>query len=265
MLGHDEPVTAAARLPGSALLRWLEQAVGGQVRSVLFRSGHLSNVVGLELRDGRGVVLKVRPWQSRLLGCAEVHRTLMAAGFVCPALWAGPELVDGSAVSIEQFRPGGYLLPPAVHADRYARLLAELVRRASTVEQMADLVGDSPPWVGWDHPNDDLWPERDDTGRDLNRVPGPAWIDDAAQAARSLLQSAGLPLVVGHADFEAHNIDWRGDAAYAVHDWDSVAVQPEAAIAGAAAAVYTDDGMDEGAATLSSAGLQGACYARPRS
>lgn len=153
-------------------------------------------------------------------------------------------------MSVEQFRPGGDLLPPAVHGDRYARLLAELVREAGPVKQVPDLVGVSPPWVGWDHPNDELWPERDDTGRNLNRLPGPSWIDDAARIARDVLRSADLPLVVGHADFEAHNIDWREGDAYAVHDWDSVAVQPEAAIAGAAAAVYTDDGVNGGAATI---------------
>jgi hypothetical protein len=41
--------------------------------------------------------------------------------------------------------------------------------------------------------------------------------------------AAGLPCVLGHADFEAQNLRWHGREVWAVHDWDSLAWQPEAA------------------------------------
>ena len=43
--------------------------------------------------------------------------------------------------------------------------------------------------------------------------------------------AAGLPCVLGYADFEAQNLRWRGGEVWAVHDWDSLAWQLEAALA----------------------------------
>jgi hypothetical protein len=44
--------------------------------------------------------------------------------------------------------------------------------------------------------------------------------------------------VVGHVDWEAHNMAWDGDVPVAVWDWDSVAAPPEVGVVGAAATVY---------------------------
>jgi hypothetical protein len=51
-----------------------------------------------------------------------------------------------------------------------------------------------------------------------------------------------LPRVLGHADFEAQNLRWRGREVWAVHDWDSLAWQPEAALAGAASGSFASAG-----------------------
>jgi len=47
--------------------------------------------------------------------------------------------------------------------------------------------------------------------------------------------------VLGHADFEAQNLRWRGQDLWAVHDWDSLAWQPEAALAGAASGAFASE------------------------
>jgi hypothetical protein len=49
-------------------------------------------------------------------------------------------------------------------------------------------------------------------------------------------------LVLGHADFEAQNLRWHGPEVWAVHDWDSLAWQPEAALAGAASGSFASSG-----------------------
>jgi hypothetical protein len=49
-------------------------------------------------------------------------------------------------------------------------------------------------------------------------------------------------LVLGHADFEAQNLRWNGQQVWAVHDWDSLAWQPEAALAGAASGSFASAG-----------------------
>jgi hypothetical protein len=48
-----------------------------------------------------------------------------------------------------------------------------------------------------------------------------------------------LPYVLGHGDFEAQNLRWKDLELWAVHDWDSLAWLPEAALVGTASAVFT--------------------------
>jgi hypothetical protein len=108
----------------------------------------------------------------------------------------------------------------------------------------------SPPWTGWDHPGARLWPDRDDRGRDLNSIPGPAWVDDAARRVRDRLSASAVPACVGHGDWESQNIRWSGGRPLAVHDWDSVVAQPETAIVGLAAALWPAAGAPGEAAAV---------------
>jgi hypothetical protein len=62
-------------------------------------------------------------------------------------------------------------------------------------------------------------------------------VDTAIRSARRL-HSASLPNVLGHGDFEAQNLRWKDSKLWAVHDWDSLAWLPEAALVGAASAVF---------------------------
>jgi hypothetical protein len=55
---------------------------------------------------------------------------------------------------------------------------------------------------------------------------------------RRRLLAADLPCVLGHGDFEAQNLRWRDGGIWAVHDWDSLAWQPEAALVGAASGAF---------------------------
>jgi hypothetical protein len=64
---------------------WCDRYLGAQVAGTLFRSGHLSEVVGVELVDGRRVVIKARPADPRIAGCLTVQEHLARAGYPCPA------------------------------------------------------------------------------------------------------------------------------------------------------------------------------------
>ena len=70
----------------------------------------------------------------------------------------------------------------------------------------------------------------------------PAYLAEVAERARGRILAAGLPCVLGHADFEAQNLRWHGQQVWAVHDWDSLAWQPEAALAGAASGMFASSG-----------------------
>ncbi len=74
--------------------------------------------------------------------------------------------------------------------------------------------------------------------RDQSGVP--AFVVDTADRVRRRLLATDLPRVLGHADFEAQNLRWRDGRVWAVHDWDSLAWQPEAALVGAASAAFAN-------------------------
>jgi hypothetical protein len=235
-----------------AIDAWCRQWLNDDPREILFQAGHLSTVTGLRLSSGRAVVLKVRPTSERLKGCIHVQRHLWRAGFPCPEPLAGPAPFGELAATAEVLVVGGDQL--AWSADTptmFANALARLVAQAPPPGSLHGL-DQSPPWVGWDHPHSGVWPDPDDLDADLNDHVGPDWIEDAgARVRRRLLQPSALPLAVGHGDWESQNLRWTADSRlHVVHDWDSVIVQREATIAGAASAVYTATGAPNTSASV---------------
>jgi hypothetical protein len=231
------------------LADWCSRYLGSRPVGDLFRSGHLSEVAGVELGDGRQVVVKIRPTDPRIAGCFAVQEHLARAGYPCPMPLAGPIQDDGFVITAETHVPGGTQLSPAGGAAPFAELLARLVQAAPDPAGVPSLA-QSPPWTAWDHPGMRLWPDQDDTGRDLNAYPGPVWVDDAASRVRARLTAALAPIRVGHGDWESQNIRWTGQRPLAVHDWDSVIAQPETAIVGLAAAVWAAAGAPREAASV---------------
>jgi len=233
------------------LSEWCLRVLGAAAEGELFRTSHLSTVVGLRLVDAREVVVKIRPREGRMAGCVAVHKALWRAGYPCAqpltdALEFGPDTV----ISAEALVSDGDALDVAAPSPKEcAAALARLITLApdpGTVPSLAP----APPWVGWDHPENGVWPLPDDRDADLNAVPGPSWLDDGAARVRARLCRYQAPVVIGHADWEAQNVFWRNSRLHVVHDWDSAVSLPEATIAGAAAAVYAVRGERGGFATV---------------
>jgi hypothetical protein len=236
-------------LDGVFLADWCERYLGTRPVLVLFRSGHLSEVAGVELADGRRVVIKARPSSPRIAGCVAVQGHLARSGFPCPAPLTAPAQAGGLVITAEALIPGGSQLPAKGGAAPFAALLARLVGSAPGPADVPGLAP-SPPWTGWDHHGERLWPDRDDRGGDLNQSVGPAWVDDAARRVRERLGASTGPVRIGHGDWESQNIRWSGGQPLAVHDWDSVIAQPEPAIVGLASAVWPATGAPGQAATV---------------
>jgi len=236
-------------LADETLFAWCESVLGERPAEVVLRTGHLSQVLVMVLAGGRHVVVKARPFEPRLLGCAAVQRSLAAGGFPCPLPLAGPDVVGSLAVSAETLVEGGAQRVVAAGAEAFATLLARLVAVAPAPDAVPSLAP-SPPWNGWDHGGAELWPDVDDEGRNLNQVDGPPWVDTAAAGVRRLLRDYSAPACVGHGDWESQNIRWLGEEAIAVHDWDSVIAQPEAAVVGFASAVWAARGGPGEAASV---------------
>lgn len=224
-------------LDDQLLADWCLRHLDAPLDRVLFRSGHISEVVGVELSNGRHVVVKARPFQPRIAGCLRVQAELAHAGFPCPQPLTAATRVRELTVSAETAVLGGRPLPPEGGAAAFAALLARLITSAPSRAKVPDLAP-SPPWAAWDHPGLRLWPDLDEHGNDLNLVAGPDWIDDAARRVRVRLTSRPGRVRIGHGDWESQNIRWTDAGPLVVHDWDSVIAQPETAIVGLAAAVW---------------------------
>lgn len=217
---------------------WCGDRLGSRPGTVGFGVHSISTVCGVRLADGRDVVVKLRPDEGRAATCVAAQTLLADRGFPCPHPLTPVDVVDGVAVHAEEYRPGGEIRPgedPARYAEVFARLMAALT------DVSLDPPLPNPRWARWDHPDPGLWPaiavldERDQTLV-------PTSITDTATRARRRLLATDLPCVLGHADYEAQNLRWRGQEIWMVHDWDSLAWQPEAALVGAASGTFTSGG-----------------------
>ena len=223
-------------LPG-----WCLDHRGGELAGVLFQLQQVSMVFGLRLADGRDVVVKARADDGRAVSCVAAQAGLAERGFPCARPLTPVAGVGSLAVHAEEFRPGGEMLggdSPDVavcYAEVFARLMAELA--GVTIAPPLP----NPPWVRWDHTGSRVWPAIDFLdNRDQSAVP--TYVVEVAERTRGRILAADLPCVLGHADFEAQNLRWHGRQVWAVHDWDSLAWQPEAALAGAASGSFASSG-----------------------
>jgi hypothetical protein len=97
----------------------------------------------------------------------------------------------------------------------------------------------NPVWVHWGH-SGGAWPRFDlaDEQQARTGICLPSWLEQLQERLRARLTRTSLPPVIGHADWEAQNLRWDGHKIHTVHDWDSLAALPEAAVVGAAAGAF---------------------------
>jgi hypothetical protein len=223
--------------------RWCQGFLGAGPVGVLFVVSHLSEVVGVRLADGREVVVKRRIDASgRAARCVTAQTLLAEHGFPCPMPLTAAVSDGGKVVHAEQFVGGGELETedsPAA-AERSAVLLADLVRRLAAFDLDPPLP--NPEWVCWDALPDSQ-----------ASAAVPDWIADTTSRVQAKLAGCELQPVLGHADWEAQNMRWHRGKPLAIHDWDSLAWLPEAALAGTAAGVFASHGEPTLASIESSA------------
>ena len=246
------------------VVEWCVRELGARPVEQLFAVSQMSNVMGLRLDNGLSVVIKSRPdgdgggesggeGRGRAATCVAVQRALAERGYPCPRPLTGVTVIDGRAVHAEEWRPGGEMLlgdVPEV-AVKFAVLLAELVAGAQLLGVRPPLP--NPIWVGWDHDEPGTWPVYEQPGPLADQVTLPEHVEETAARVRKRLSRCALPCVIGHADWESQNLRWHGTEPYMVHDWDSLAWQPEAAIVGAAAGAFASSGQPTLAPVASSA------------
>jgi hypothetical protein len=219
--------------------------LGSPPADEIFRSGHLSAVIGLRLADERQVVVKVRPDSPRVAACVEVQRRMFQAGYPCPRPLTSAAPFGDDVATAEAYVPDGAVLPSADHAaGAFAEAFAWLIRLAPLPGEVSTL-DPAPPWAAWNHAGDGLWPCPEDPDVNLNESAGPKWIDDAGRRARDRLRASESEAVIGHCDWLASNLRWSGDTLPVVNDWDSMTADSEAVLVGFAAALYSTVSADE--------------------
>ncbi|GAA1217510.1 hypothetical protein LY12_002010 [Prauserella alba] len=223
------------------LIDWCREHLHSTPTRVLFHEQRESAVFGLRLPEQADVVVKARRGDGRLGACVEAQRALAERWSPCPRPRTPVLPVGPLAVHAEELRAGGGMLPgssPDV-AERYASVFAELM--AELAEVRVSVPRPNPRWVRWDHRDEGLWPSVASLdGRNQDDVPPE--VDEIARRVRRRLSAERLPSVLGHADFEAQNLRWTETGISVVHDWDSLAHQPEAALVGAASGGFAGAG-----------------------
>jgi hypothetical protein len=223
------------------VLAWCEHELGpGTLEPITpADGGQMSTIFRFETAVHASIAIKVRDDSpARVDGCLKVQQLAADSGLPCARPITGAQtLANGLVVSGEEWRPGGEMMAGdgPVQAGRSGELLAGLIR---TLEPCSpEGLGPPPPWMDWNYTAGALWPPNDPIDR-MDQSLVPAWVGEMAERASERLRASVLPDVVGHGDWEAQNIRWKGRGAWAIHDWDSLVGLPEAAIVGAASGAF---------------------------
>nr|WP_238345200.1 phosphotransferase [Actinopolymorpha cephalotaxi] len=231
--------------------------LGSPIRTVRFRAGRIDAVWGVELDDGRAVVIKGHRTPAgpdtvgaldTIVAARDAQRYLAAAGFPCPEPLSGPDEIDGRVLTAETLLAGEV---PAGRASATRRLLAEgLARHIDLLRARPGLREKAGPGPSWCRYQAGPWPVPHDPIVNFDVTPaGYDWLDEYARRASDQILTCreGAELVVGHADWYAGNTAVLDGVLVGTFDWELVA-DTEAVIAGFAAACYA-------ASSTSGAGL----------
>jgi hypothetical protein len=224
--------------------------LGAGIRGSLFYVSSIGSAHGLELDDGRRIVVKARLPASTnpnlVLGEPElgsifrVTSWLFEKGFPCPEPLLGPQPLGRGFGMAERIVDVG---PPTDGFDpRIRRILADGLFRL--IETLRGLPGDiktarlSPSFRG---KVNSVFPQPHSKLFEFERTAaGAEWIDAFARRALSL-DTYSAPPVLGHCDWRAEHVVVRDGAITAVFDWDSLGMRREVEIVGIAAHVHTAD------------------------
>jgi len=218
------------------------RALGSHASEVLFYRSSVAAVAGLELRDGRRVVVKAhQPDQGELVldELVRLQAHVAASTRLAPRPLAGPLPYANGFATIEEHDTRGIAANAREPAVR--RAIASSLHDGMRL--LAPFAAGSrlPPHLLGVRTGDALWPRPHSRLFDFDATRrGAAEIDALAAMARERMRSAG-PLVLGHGDWRIEHL--RFDAGHVVlaYDWQSICRTEEAALVGFAAHAFCAD------------------------
>jgi len=241
----DVPVAQVLSLFSS----YTRERLGQPIRLVRFRAGRIDAVWGVELADGREVVIKAhrQPVDVQAVAAAtDAKSLLVAADYPCPQPYAGPDEVEGHILIAEALLSRG--AAPDGRDPVIRRLLAGgLARHIDVLRQddtLPERAGSGPSWCQYQQ---GPWPTPHDPIVDFTTCPpGYEWLDAfACRASEQILTYRNHDVVAGHADWYAGNCAVADGQLVATFDWELVA-ETEAVIAGFTASCYASSSSSGG-------------------
>ena len=221
--------------------RFCRDELGGAVARPLLYETSQGSVTGVELGDGRRVVVKAHRREPELLArlheSVRVQMHLASRGIYATTVCGGPAPIGRTLATVEAFVSGGVTRDghdPIVRAA-LARSLHEIVHACRPLVARSSL---PPHYLA--RPYDQLWPNFDDERHFVERSAGAEWIDDVARAARERMQPAG-ELVIGHGDWRVQHLLFESERVVAAHDWVSLCKEREPALLGFTAFAFCVD------------------------
>jgi Ser/Thr protein kinase RdoA (MazF antagonist) len=219
-----------------------QQQLGVPVTGGLFYAASAGCVFGLQLADGRSIVLKVYQshWDPSFLRAVQrVQDSVALTGFPCPRPLAAPIAVGRGWATVESLLPDPGPGPPL--DDSFVQpSSAGLVRLLRSARGLAHDGLELHPFRIADG---DLYPTPHNPIFDLRgTAKGAEWIDEWATRSWPRRDSASLPPVIAHMDWSARNVRLTRAGVVAVYDWDSIGVASEATAAGQSAVTWRSTG-----------------------
>lgn len=228
--------TAEARVIAEEIDRFCRDELKSGVARPLFYETSQGSVTGVELGDGRRVVVKAHRPDDGLAWLHEVVRVQMhlaSRGLWAPTVCGGPAPLGRGLGVVEAFVDRGTTRDgrePAVRAA-LVRGLAALVAACRSLVAGSTLRRHYLADLG-----DELWPR----GMVPQTLPDGGAIDALARAARARMQPAG-ELVVGHGDWRVQHVRFEGDRIVAAFDWAGLCKELEPALIGFTAFAFCVD------------------------
>jgi len=235
--GVSEPATIAG-----AIVEFCYKELRVVVAGALFYRSSAGAVAGLELDDGRRVVVKAHQpdWtRARLEEIVRLQTHLAGRGLFAPTVLAGPAPLGRGLAVVEEYIDRGAVAD--AHRPEIRRALAGTLR--AVVEALEPFVATStlPSQGPWAPLIDGLWPTPHSRLFDFEATrAGAEDIDALAAAARARMAPAGR-LVLGHGDWRAEHVHFEDTTPIVAFDWDSLCKEPEPALVGYTAHAFCAD------------------------
>jgi hypothetical protein len=218
--------------------------LGSGVAGARFYRVSVGCVAGVDLHDGRAVVIKAqvsrRP-ATTFGALFAVRRHLALSGFPCPAPIGEPVERRGRWITFEELVERGKAAD--AHDPRIRKQLATSLARMVALSR--SLVGNTRLGGAWftSVPDERTWPRPHSPLFDFEATAeGADWIDELAVRARQLRSRASGEHVIGHFDWRVEHARFGSDGEIvATYDWDSLHEERETVMVGANAHAFTAD------------------------